>query len=102
MTSILARRNPVVLCQPWFQAIDVLASIWVAVTPSLVRSDGFFAGGYPISSAFLIATTRGMGATLAVAVVIEDEDAVRDDISGGGLAAPIARDVMEAVIKGKQ
>lgn len=70
VTFILARRNPVVLCQPWFQAIDVLASIWVAVTPSLVRSDGFFAGGYPISSAFLIATTRGMGATLAVAVVI--------------------------------
>src|SRR5690606_22687326 len=70
VTSILARRNPVVLCQPWFQAIDVLASIWVAVTPSLVRSDGFFAGGYPISSAFLIATTRGMGATLVVAVVI--------------------------------
>src|SRR5690606_2155790 len=27
VTSILARRNPVVLCQPWFQAIDVLASI---------------------------------------------------------------------------
>ncbi|GAA1430578.1 penicillin-binding transpeptidase domain-containing protein [Streptomyces thermospinosisporus] len=39
---------------------------------------------------------------VAVAVVIEDDEAVRDDISGGGLAAPIARDVMEAVIKGKQ
>ncbi|MET7291714.1 penicillin-binding protein 2 [Streptomyces griseoloalbus] len=39
---------------------------------------------------------------VAVAVVIEDEDAVRDDISGGGLAAPIAKSVMEAVVKGKQ
>jgi peptidoglycan glycosyltransferase len=35
---------------------------------------------------------------VAVAVVIEDDNAVRDDISGGGLAAPIARNVMEAVI----
>ncbi|MEU0389558.1 peptidoglycan D,D-transpeptidase FtsI family protein [Streptomyces chartreusis] len=39
---------------------------------------------------------------VAVAVVIEDDNAVRDDISGGGLAAPIARNVMEAVIKSKQ
>jgi cell division protein FtsI/penicillin-binding protein 2 len=35
---------------------------------------------------------------VAVAVVVEDEDANRDDISGGGLAAPIAKNVMEAVI----
>ncbi|MEV0243527.1 penicillin-binding protein 2 [Streptomyces sp. NPDC050674] len=35
---------------------------------------------------------------VAVAVVVEDDNAVRDDISGGGLAAPIARNVMEAVI----
>ncbi|WP_149547946.1 peptidoglycan D,D-transpeptidase FtsI family protein [Streptomyces marokkonensis] len=39
---------------------------------------------------------------VAVAVVIEDENAVRGDISGGGLAAPIAKSVMEAVVKGKQ
>ncbi|MFF9200369.1 peptidoglycan D,D-transpeptidase FtsI family protein [Streptomyces sp. NPDC014986] len=39
---------------------------------------------------------------VAVAVVVEDENAVRDDISGGGLAAPIAKSVMEAVVKGKQ
>lgn len=35
---------------------------------------------------------------VAVAVVVEDEDAVRENISGGGLAAPIAKSVMEAVI----
>ncbi|QIJ63666.1 penicillin-binding protein 2 [Streptomyces sp. JB150] len=35
---------------------------------------------------------------VAVAVVVEDEDADRGDISGGGLAAPIAKNVMEAVI----
>ncbi|MEU6887255.1 penicillin-binding protein 2 [Streptomyces viridosporus] len=39
---------------------------------------------------------------VAVAVVIEDENAVRGDISGGGLAAPIAKSVMEAVVKAKQ
>ncbi|MFI9808244.1 peptidoglycan D,D-transpeptidase FtsI family protein [Streptomyces sp. NPDC052301] len=39
---------------------------------------------------------------VAVAVVIEDEGANRDDISGGGLAAPIAKNVMEAVIKSKK
>jgi peptidoglycan glycosyltransferase len=38
------------------------------------------------------------GSPVAVAVVIEDENANRDDISGGGLAAPIAKSVMEAVI----
>ncbi|GLX49902.1 penicillin-binding protein [Streptomyces hygroscopicus subsp. hygroscopicus] len=39
---------------------------------------------------------------VAVAVVVEDEHANRDDISGGGLAAPIAKSVMEAVIKSKK
>ncbi|MDN3259358.1 penicillin-binding protein 2 [Streptomyces sp. CSDS2] len=39
---------------------------------------------------------------VAVAVVIEDESANRDDISGGGLAAPIARNVMEAVVNAKK
>src|SRR5690606_17392346 len=48
------------------------------------------------------AKTGDGGSPVAVAVVIEDDDAVRGDSSGGGLAAPIAKDVMEAVIKGKQ
>ncbi|MFS4091396.1 peptidoglycan D,D-transpeptidase FtsI family protein [Streptomyces sp. AF1A] len=39
---------------------------------------------------------------VAVAVVVEDEQANRDDISGGGLAAPIAKSVMEAVISSKK
>ncbi|MFI0717920.1 peptidoglycan D,D-transpeptidase FtsI family protein [Streptomyces sp. NPDC021224] len=38
------------------------------------------------------------GSPVAVAVVVEDSDAKRDDISGGGLAAPIAKSVMEAVL----
>ncbi|MEV6961989.1 penicillin-binding protein 2 [Streptomyces sp. NPDC051207] len=39
---------------------------------------------------------------VAVAVVIEDDNAVRDDISGGGLAAPIAKQVMEAVVGNRE
>ncbi|MFJ5305186.1 peptidoglycan D,D-transpeptidase FtsI family protein [Streptomyces sp. NPDC088350] len=39
---------------------------------------------------------------VAVAVVVEDSSANRDDISGGGLAAPIAKSVMEAVINSKK
>ncbi|MFJ6012224.1 penicillin-binding transpeptidase domain-containing protein [Streptomyces sp. NPDC092952] len=42
------------------------------------------------------------GSPVAVAVVVEDSQAGRDDISGGGLAAPIARDVMKAVIDSKR
>ncbi|MER5469456.1 penicillin-binding transpeptidase domain-containing protein [Streptomyces sp. NPDC002935] len=39
---------------------------------------------------------------VAIAVVVEDGSANRGDISGGGLAAPIARDVMKAVIDSKK
>jgi cell division protein FtsI/penicillin-binding protein 2 len=35
---------------------------------------------------------------VAVAVVVEDASADRGDITGGGMAAPIARAVMEAVL----
>ncbi|MBW5252333.1 penicillin-binding transpeptidase domain-containing protein [Streptomyces poriferorum] len=42
------------------------------------------------------------GSPVAVAVVVEDGEANRDDISGGGLAAPIAKAVMKAVIDGKK
>ncbi len=39
---------------------------------------------------------------VAVAVVVEDDAASRQDISGGGLAAPIAKNVMQAVINSKK
>ncbi|WP_405636143.1 penicillin-binding transpeptidase domain-containing protein [Streptomyces sp. NBC_01178] len=47
---------------------------------------------------FISYAKTGDGSPVAVAVVVEDGNANRDDISGGGLAAPIARDVMKAVI----
>ncbi|WP_374982375.1 peptidoglycan D,D-transpeptidase FtsI family protein [Streptomyces fradiae] len=42
------------------------------------------------------------GSPVAVAVIVEDSDATRDDISGGGLAAPIARQVMKAVLDSRK
>ena len=45
----------------------------------------------------------GDSAPVAVAVVIQDDNAAaRENISGGGLAAPIAKSVMEAVIDSKK
>ncbi|MEW9509677.1 peptidoglycan D,D-transpeptidase FtsI family protein [Streptomyces bacillaris] len=41
------------------------------------------------------------GSPVAVAVVVEDGNANRGDISGGGLAAPIAKSVMKAVVDNK-
>jgi cell division protein FtsI/penicillin-binding protein 2 len=38
---------------------------------------------------------------VAVAVVVEDGSAERGDITGGGVAAPIARSVMETVLNSK-
>ncbi|MFF2850083.1 peptidoglycan D,D-transpeptidase FtsI family protein [Streptomyces sp. NPDC058001] len=51
---------------------------------------------------FLSYAKTGDGSPVAVAVVVEDGSAIRDDISGGGLAAPIAKDVMQAVIDSKK
>ncbi|UCM89130.1 peptidoglycan D,D-transpeptidase FtsI family protein [Streptomyces marincola] len=41
------------------------------------------------------------GSPVAVAVVVEDANVAREDVSGSGLAAPIAVDVMEAVLNGE-
>ncbi|MEU8550698.1 penicillin-binding transpeptidase domain-containing protein [Streptomyces roseoverticillatus] len=49
--------------------------------------------------AWFISYAKGTdGSPVAVAVVIEGSDTMRDDIAGGALAAPIAKKVMEAVL----
>ncbi|MFE0735295.1 peptidoglycan D,D-transpeptidase FtsI family protein [Streptomyces sp. NPDC058855] len=51
---------------------------------------------------FISYAKTDQGSPVAVAVIVEDAAGVsREDISGGGLAAPIARDVMKAVLKGQ-
>ncbi|MFI2641556.1 peptidoglycan D,D-transpeptidase FtsI family protein [Streptomyces sp. NPDC018610] len=58
--------------------------------------------GKPYAWFISYAKTSDGSAPVAVAVVVEDENANRDDISGGGLAAPIAKNVMKAVINSKK
>ncbi|MDK1473254.1 penicillin-binding transpeptidase domain-containing protein [Streptomyces sp. 549] len=50
---------------------------------------------------FISYAKNDSGSPVAVAVVVEDSDAARGDISGGGLAAPIAKDVMNAILDSK-
>ncbi|MET8218232.1 peptidoglycan D,D-transpeptidase FtsI family protein [Streptomyces hirsutus] len=84
-------------------------------TGSKARIDGVTVGGKTGTAqhgvdnsenpyAWFISYAKGEDGSspVAVAVIIEDDDAVRGDISGGGLAAPIAKSVMEAVVKGRQ
>lgn len=53
--------------------------------------------------AWFISYAKGKdgSAPVAVAVVIESSDTLRDDIAGSKLAAPVAKDVMNAVLQGK-
>ncbi|MFF3929487.1 peptidoglycan D,D-transpeptidase FtsI family protein [Streptomyces hirsutus] len=84
-------------------------------TGSKARIDGVTVGGKTGTAqhgvdnsenpyAWFISYAKGEDGSspVAVAVIIEDDNAVRGDISGGGLAAPIAKSVMEAVVKGRQ
>ncbi|GCD98315.1 peptidoglycan D,D-transpeptidase FtsI family protein [Embleya hyalina] len=50
--------------------------------------------------AWFVSYAKGAdGKKVAVAVVVEDSDAERNEISGSGLAGPIAKAIMEAVVK---
>ncbi|MFI1167857.1 penicillin-binding transpeptidase domain-containing protein [Streptomyces sp. NPDC020801] len=44
-------------------------------------------------------TSEATGKKVAVAVVVEQSDAARSEVSGNGLAAPVARAVMRAALK---
>jgi signal transduction histidine kinase len=70
VTVVLMYRRPTVLQHVAFLAVDVALAVWTALTPSLTQSVSFFAGGFPISSPLLIATTRGMVATLLPAMLV--------------------------------
>ncbi|MCA6093583.1 penicillin-binding protein 2 [Streptomyces sp. SCA3-4] len=47
---------------------------------------------------FISYAKTGNGSPVAVAVVIESSETLRDDIAGGKLAAPVAKSVMQAVL----
>ncbi|MFD5326780.1 peptidoglycan D,D-transpeptidase FtsI family protein [Streptomyces sp. NPDC127092] len=51
---------------------------------------------------FISYAKTDQGSPVAVAVIVEDSEGTdREDISGGGLAAPIAKSVMKAVLKSR-
>jgi signal transduction histidine kinase len=70
VTVILARRRPEVLSSPPFLVVDLALASATALVPALVRTESFFVGGYPISSAFLVAATKGMTATVLAALLV--------------------------------
>jgi hypothetical protein len=70
VTVALMYWRPATLQHVAFLAFDVALAVWTAITPSLAQSESFFAGGFPISSPLLIATTRGMAPTLLPALLV--------------------------------
>ncbi|MGD2101544.1 MAG: hypothetical protein PVG83_04855 [Acidimicrobiia bacterium] len=76
VTVALAYRSPETLGHVTFLVVDLALAGWVAMTPGLIRADVFFAGGYPISSPFLFAATRGTTATVVPAIVVAAGSAV--------------------------
>lgn len=89
VTVAVAYRAPAVLSHLGFLAVDLVLATWVAMTPGLVGTQIFFAGGYPISSPFLIATTRGLNATFAPALIVAMASAL-----GALPASPRAAEVL--------
>ncbi|MEU5390491.1 peptidoglycan D,D-transpeptidase FtsI family protein [Streptomyces tibetensis] len=116
----IAKTDPEELSQPLSpENAQILQSMMETVvdkgTGSNAKIDGVKVGGKTGTAqhgvdnsenpyAWFISYAKGDDGSspVAVAVVVEDDNAVRDDISGGGLAAPIARNVMEAVIDSKK
>ncbi|HEY4606533.1 MAG TPA: ATP-binding protein [Acidimicrobiia bacterium] len=70
VTVVLAFRKPETLSSVPFVVIDVALACWTALTPNLTQSESFFAGGYPISAAFLVAATRGISSATVVGVLV--------------------------------
>lgn len=70
VTILLAYKRPRVLGHWPFLAVDLALAVWVAMTPGLVGTEVFFAGGWPISSPILVATTRGMSSTIVPALLV--------------------------------
>ncbi|MEV0776043.1 penicillin-binding transpeptidase domain-containing protein [Streptomyces sp. NPDC050428] len=81
-------------------------------TGSNARIDGAEVGGKTGTAQHGVANSRtpyawftsyakdaSTGKEVAVAVVVEDSDAARSEVSGNGLAAPIAKRMMEAAVR---
>lgn len=89
------------------QLIDMMVSVVDRGTAGAARIPGVRVGGKTGTAqstpsrppyAWFVSFAPADDARVAVAVLVEDAGVARDAISGGGLAAPIAKRVMEAVL----
>lgn len=98
VTVFLAYIDPATLTRPLFQIVDLALATWVAATPGLVGTDVFFAGGWPISSPFLIATTRGIASVVAPAAIVTAASAVGVASAGARAAEVIAINLLTPLV----
>jgi cell division protein FtsI/penicillin-binding protein 2 len=113
--SVIAQTNPEELSQPLSsdnaaKLQSMMETVVKEGTGTNAQIDGVTVGGKTGTAQngvnndgnpyawFLSYAKTSNGSPVAVAVVVEDGSANRNDISGGGLAAPIAKKVMEAVL----
>jgi signal transduction histidine kinase len=98
VTVIFAYRRPGILGRPGFLVVDLVLAVWVGLAPNLIETDIFFAGGYPISSPILIATTTGVLATLAPAAMVAGASAFGVGFAGARAAEVLAINLLSPLV----
>lgn len=98
VTVVVAYRRPALLSRWGFLVVDLALATWVAMTPRLIDAQVFFAGGYPISSPFLIATTRGISATVIPALVIAASSAIGASFANARAAEILAINFLSPLV----
>lgn len=89
VTVVVAYRRPALLHNWAFLIVDLAIATWIAMTPGIVDTDIFFAGGYPISSPILIATVKGLVPTILPALIVAAASAVGVIGPAGARAAEV-------------
>lgn len=77
---------------------DLALAVFVALTPRIVGSEAFFAGGYPMSSAILLATVRGMPGGVVGGLVIAAASGIGAERADARLAEVLAINLLTPVV----
>ena len=89
---------PALLVSPVWLAFDLAVAVFVALTPNLVGSAAFFVGGYPISSAILLGTVRGIPGGVLGGVAIASASALGAGRADARLAEVLAINLLTPVV----